>query len=554
MARSQRSNLLFAASMCSVISLTAGQTPIRTLTDPTALSQQQFGSTVASLGDLDGDGFGEVAVSAIVDWTSFVDIFSSSTGALMRQHVSTQGYQKLGRAVVSIGDVDGDGTADYAIGSDGWDVTSRIDAGMFTIFSGASGATILVVQGPTAGAELGYSIAATGDVDGDLIPDVLVGSSGSGAWVYSASGTLIHTLAAPAQNDRFGCAVAGLGDLNNDGRGEFAVGASQQSSANGYVRVYNGYDKSLRYTLMGPSVNSRFGQCVRSMGDLDGDGRRELAVGSPIYYGTSGGEGLVQIFSGINGGWIRNVPGHGSNQYFGSSIDSGADLDADGFDDLIVGEPNARNVQISGAGAACAVSGASGVRLFEVRGTNFYSNLGMSVAWVPDLDGDGRMEFVAGSYKEVITGAGVLFSGACAPPGTYCSAKVNSLGCVPAISFTGNPSLATTDNFHIRVSNAINNKPGLVFYGLRPSALPLTGGVRCVDQILHRSAGQSSGGNQPPNDCSGVFDFFLSQADLVADNFAVGQTLYAQVWYRDPGFPAPGNAGLSDALRFTICD
>lgn len=554
------SHVIVALVLCAPCSLATArvlQSPIRILIDPTTLQQGTFGACVANLGDLDGDGLSEIAVSDVTASSSWVAIFSSANEGIIRRHDSTQGYQRLGRAVASIGDVDGDGVPDYAIGSDGWDVAAPqplTDAGMFMICSGASGATLRTVVGPSANQEMGYSIAAAGDVDGDAVPDLIVGSPGGGAWVYAATGSLIHSIPAPATDDRFGCAVAGLGDLNNDGRCEFAVGAAQQSTTNGYVRVYNGFDKSLRYALTGPGPNSRFGSCIRSIGDLDGDGRLELAVGAPLYYGMTQNQGLVRIFSGFNGGLIRSIEGKDSHGQFGTSIDTGADIDGDGHDDLVVGAPNAGNMQLANAGAARTVSGASGLTLFEVRGTRTSANLGLAVAWVSDLDGDGVGDFVAGGPREEMLGAAVIFSSRCAAPFAYCAAKVNSLGCRPSIWSTGRPSLSATDDFHIRVANVLNNKPGLMFYGFRPVVTPLSGGLLCVGQGIRRTPGQSSGGNPPPNDCSGAYDFFFQQATLIGDNLAIGQTLYAQVWSRDPGYPAPNNVGLSDGLQFTICD
>lgn len=552
-------HMIVALVLCAPCSLATGapQSPLQTLIDPATTTLGTFGACVANLGDLNGDGLGEIAVSDVTASLSAVTIFSSANDGVVRRHNSTHSDQRLGRAVASIGDVDGDGVPDYAIGADGWDVAGPqplTDAGMFMICSGASGATLRTVVGPSANKQMGYSIAAAGDVDGDAVPDLIVGSPGGGAWVYAATGSLIHSIPAPATNDRFGCAVTGLGDLNNDGRCEFAVGAAQQSPTNGYVRVYNGFDKSLRYTVTGPASNSRFGTCIRSIGDLDGDGRRELVVGAPLYFGTHSGQGLVRVFSGFNGGFIRSIEGTHSSENFGTSIDTGADIDGDGYDDLVVGAPHAGNMQLSNAGAARAVSGASGLTLFEVRGTETSANLGLSVAWVSDHNGDGVGDFVAGGPREELRGAAVIFSSRCAAPFAYCAAKVNSLGCTPSIWSTGRPSLSATDDFHIRVANVLNNKPGLMFYGFRPVVTPLFGGLLCVGQGIRRTPGQSSGGNPPPIDCSGTYDFFFRQATLIGDNLAIGQTLYAQVWSRDSGYPAPNNVGLSDGLQFTICD
>ncbi len=552
-------NALFpkALALAVLAGSAAAQTQIGMIANAGGWSVQQFGSTVCNLGDLDGDGFVELAVAAPTDTYSFVNIYSSHGGALLRQHLGLQQYEKLGRAIAKLGDVDADGVSDYAIGAAGFDVSSPAplgDAGRVTIFSGASGAVLRQIEGTQANQEFGYSIDATGDVDGDLQPDLIVGSFWSGAWVYSSTGSLIHALPAPNTADRYGWSVAGLGDLNGDGRGEFAIAAPQFQIGTGYVKVYNGYDKSLRYTLTGPTNNSWFGQCIRGVSDVDADGRRELAVGAPAFNAGSGGEGLVRVFSGVTGSLIRGINGQLNNENFGSAIDSGGDLNSDGQADMIVGAPNTRNLLNTGAGSARAFSGADGSQLFDVRGTAYNAHLGQAVALLEDIDGDSRFDFVAGATEEVAGGAAILFSGACYPPEAYCVAKVNSQGCIPTVSSTGTPSLFVTDNFHVLASNVLNQKSGLMLVGITPHSAPFNGGTLCVYQIMRRISAHSSGGNPLPPDCSGNYDVFFTQVNLQAMSVVVGQMLYVQFWSRDSGFAAPNNVGLTDALRFTICD
>jgi hypothetical protein len=62
----------------------------------------------------------------------------------------------------------------------------------------------------------------------------------------------------------------------------------------------------------------------------------------------------------------------------------------------------------------------------------------------------------------------------------------------------------------------------------------------------------NSGGNPPPSDCSGSYSFHFSQSYMAAHLLGAGETLYAQFWSRDPGFPVPDNIGLTDGLQFTI--
>ncbi|HVS11630.1 MAG TPA: choice-of-anchor B family protein [Planctomycetota bacterium] len=141
-------------------------------------------------------------------------------------------------------------------------------------------------------------------------------------------------------------------------------------------------------------------------------------------------------------------------------------------------------------------------------------------------------------------------------PTSYCTAKVNSLACVPQIGFSGIPSASAGAGFSISAVNALNQKNGLLFYGKSGSqALPFQGGFLCVKAPTIRTPVQASGGTpQPGSDCTGTFDidfnaWIASGADpaLIA-----GAQVWAQYWSRDPGFAPPDNTNLTDALAFTV--
>jgi hypothetical protein len=142
----------------------------------------------------------------------------------------------------------------------------------------------------------------------------------------------------------------------------------------------------------------------------------------------------------------------------------------------------------------------------------------------------------------------------------YCTAKTNSLGCVPTIGFTGTSSASAGLGFTLSAVNVINNKPGLMIYSNQgQAATPFLGGLLCMNPPVRRSVQLNSGGNPPPNDCSGTYSIdvnlftvgglggtpagYLSIAGTVVD---------AQFWGRDNGFAPPNNATLSDAIQFTV--
>ncbi|MCE9594193.1 MAG: FG-GAP-like repeat-containing protein [Planctomycetes bacterium] len=149
-----------------------------------------------------------------------------------------------------------------------------------------------------------------------------------------------------------------------------------------------------------------------------------------------------------------------------------------------------------------------------------------------------------------------LTGGGCTPPTTYCTAKTTSNGCVPTIGSTGTPSASDGAGFFITASSVINNKFGLFFYSQGgQQAAAFQGGTLCVKLPIKRTAVQNSDGNSPPNDCSGSFSMDFNAYIALGTNPALiaGAVLDGQYWFRDPGFAAPNNTGLSDAIHVTLC-
>jgi len=142
----------------------------------------------------------------------------------------------------------------------------------------------------------------------------------------------------------------------------------------------------------------------------------------------------------------------------------------------------------------------------------------------------------------------------------YCTAKVNSLGCTPQISAAGAASATASSGMSISATNIMNNKSGLLFYGVSGRASsPFSGGTLCVATPVKRTPGAFSGGSPSGSDCSGTFaiDFnafargLLGGAPLAALSVP-GTLVDAQWWGRDPGFSAPDNITLSAGVEFSV--
>ena len=136
------------------------------------------------------------------------------------------------------------------------------------------------------------------------------------------------------------------------------------------------------------------------------------------------------------------------------------------------------------------------------------------------------------------------------PTTTYCTPKMNSQGCLPAIGSSGSPSLASS-SLVVTASNVLNNKVGLLFWGYAQSNNPFQGGIKCVASPTKRTPTQGSGGNPPPDDCSGAYAFTFDSAYMANKGIGLGDTIFCQWWSRDPS--APFTTGLTNALAFTVC-
>jgi len=140
----------------------------------------------------------------------------------------------------------------------------------------------------------------------------------------------------------------------------------------------------------------------------------------------------------------------------------------------------------------------------------------------------------------------------CGTPRVVCTATQSSLGCAVSLSWTGSPTLAGPDDFHLLASNVRNRSGGFLRWSLVPVQLPVGSSTLCVGSpATHVPLGRS-GGNQQGYDCSGSFHHHFTQAVLSSSGLAAFDTLYAQVVSRDGAFSAGGLA-VSETLRIVIC-
>lgn len=372
-----------------------------------------YGFSVQGVGDLDSDGVRDYLVAAYKQG-GFVDVFSGATGTLMHHH---DGDGCFGMGLADLGDINDDGIPDYAIGAPRLNSDIAPTSGVVYVYSGADHTELYNLQGDKDHARFGLSMHNAGDVTGDGVSDLLVGSwwedfellemgsvdmynGATGEWLFQVRGTEFA--------EWFGTDMAGVGDMNGDDVPDFIVGSPRrwyfsENLGPGKVQVFSGTDGSLLRTYNGASPKDYFGTSVAAVPDLDGDGVMEHAVGAPQHSNFGQKTGRVVVYSGATGDVISDQLG-GINSRFGNSVSSG-DLNGDSVPELIVGACACINIGPDSPfpGRVEVRDALSGGVLGQLEGQPF-TGFGYSVGVLDDLNGDGWNEFVIGNHWDDLEG------------------------------------------------------------------------------------------------------------------------------------------------------
>lgn len=270
-----------------------------------------FGAAILGA-DINQDGHADVLVgaplkygSAGAQFSGWVYGYSGKTGWQMRSHTGEE-HSRLGSQLAHVGDLDGDGAADYAVSAPYHDDGNKGEAGVVRVYSGQDGSEIFSVTGDLHDHRLGWRLSGAGDVNGDGLGDLLATYAVDFAnqlevrILSGAGGATLHTFA--GTGGQYAHSLAGAGDVNGDGLDDVIVGAPDwdpQPNA-GAIYIHSGADGRLLKKLQGASVGDGFGASVAGAGDVDGDGRSDFVVGAFRDDSYTAEGGSATVFGGVD--------------------------------------------------------------------------------------------------------------------------------------------------------------------------------------------------------------------------------------------------------------
>lgn len=396
---------------CLLLSALAaqGDTPVLSHTLHGFKNNQGLGGVTLDMGDLNGDGIHDFAVSS--PGFDFPELLTYSTGrvevlsgkdhsVLFHRDVRADFDFGIGNHLVNMGDVDGDGINDLFVSADG--------PNLGYVLSGADGSLHHRVQ-LDGHVHFTSSVDNAGDLTGDGVDDLIFGfwsetfsDPDTGEWAFQAgfvrgfdglTGRMLFEFHGTSDYSGVGKTVKGIGDMNGDGTPDVASIDAGFGLGNFTLRVHSGVDGAELFTLSDPRVETLGSLNVDTLDDIDKDGIPEILLSMRSRENELGhAQALTVYLSGADQSVLFEIEG-GDYPWPGRLVRTIGDMDGDGFRDVGLGEP----IVVNGKDrfSVRIVSGRNAETLGVLdTGRNFW--YGHSFAPLADRDGDGRDELMIG--------------------------------------------------------------------------------------------------------------------------------------------------------------
>ncbi len=426
------------------------------------------GYSVAPAGDVNGDGLYDILIGARSHDRSRGRVYLimgrqgggwGTTFDLSQSDATFVGEQQgdlLGYSVMGVGDVDGDGLADFVLGAPDNSRQASYAGAAYLYFGRESadwgsqlnvGTADVIFTGDLADMRAGTSIAQVGDVNGDGLSDLLVGGSHTGP-NGARAGRAYLVLGRPRSHwptelilgaadawfkgepgEEAGTRVAGAGDVNGDGFTDFLVGAPVTGGGRVYLLLGGsalpwGKNTALTHAdaiFLGAVPGDRAGISIASAGDVNRDGLNDVLIGAD--FSDEGGDrsGKVYLVLGrANADWGQafglegadaSFIGAGPRNFAGVAVAPASDFTGDGIPDFLIGAPSAdASAVLTSTGCVYLVAGrlsgwtrnvnlgtaADGTGIRPLTGAHTNGSLGFALDRVGDVNGDGRVDLVLG--------------------------------------------------------------------------------------------------------------------------------------------------------------